>query len=60
MQKITGLLGVPSPLEADTVDYLNEDYQFANDELKSTGFKFQYADARDGLRDTLDPKLKRS
>lgn len=53
MQKITGLLGVPSPLEADTVDYLNEDYQFANDELKSTGFKFQYPDARDGLRDTL-------
>jgi nucleoside-diphosphate-sugar epimerase len=53
MQKITGLLGVPSPVEADTIDYLNEDFAYANDQLKSTGFQFTYPDARDGLRDTL-------
>jgi nucleoside-diphosphate-sugar epimerase len=53
MQRVTGMLGVPSPLEADTVDYLNEDFEYANDQLKSTGFQFQYPDARDGLRDTL-------
>jgi nucleoside-diphosphate-sugar epimerase len=53
MQKVTGMLGVPSPVEADTIDYLNEDFVYDNSQLKSTGFQFTYPDARDGLRDTL-------
>jgi nucleoside-diphosphate-sugar epimerase len=53
IQKVAGLLGAPSPVEADTIDYLNEDWQYSNEALKSTGFRFQYPDARDGLRDTL-------
>jgi nucleoside-diphosphate-sugar epimerase len=53
MQRITGMLGVPSPVEADTIDYLNEDFVYVNERLKSTGFQFTYPDARDGLRDTL-------
>ncbi|MBI5503085.1 MAG: NAD-dependent epimerase/dehydratase family protein [Deltaproteobacteria bacterium] len=53
MQKVTGMFGKPSPVEADTIDYLNEDFVYANDALKSTGFQFTYPDARDGLRDTL-------
>jgi nucleoside-diphosphate-sugar epimerase len=53
VQWVAGMLGVPSPIEADTVDYLNEEWVLPNDQLKSTGFVFQYPDARDGLRDAV-------
>ena len=53
MQWIFGQLGMPSPVEADTVDYVGEDWAYSNDRLKATGYKFIYPDARDGLRDTI-------
>jgi nucleoside-diphosphate-sugar epimerase len=43
-----------SPLEADSVDYLGRDFHFSNLKLKNTGYKFVFADARDGLRDTYN------
>jgi nucleoside-diphosphate-sugar epimerase len=43
----------PSPLEPATIEYLGLDYTYSNQKLKSTGYTFIYADARDGLRDTV-------
>jgi nucleoside-diphosphate-sugar epimerase len=42
-----------SPVEADTVEYLNVDMVFSNEKLKATGYQFVYPDARHGLRDTV-------
>jgi nucleoside-diphosphate-sugar epimerase len=47
------ILHVASPIEADTIDYLNRDFTYSNDKLKSTGYKFIYPDPRHGLRDTV-------
>ncbi|MBN2496015.1 MAG: NAD-dependent epimerase/dehydratase family protein [Deltaproteobacteria bacterium] len=47
------MLHVDTPLEADTVRYLNLDFLVSNDKLKKTGYEFIYPDARHGLRDTV-------
>jgi nucleoside-diphosphate-sugar epimerase len=47
-------LGTTSPIEADTIAYLGEDFTYSNDKLKGAGFKFLYPDARDGVRDTIE------
>ncbi|MBW2700919.1 MAG: NAD(P)-dependent oxidoreductase [Deltaproteobacteria bacterium] len=47
------LLHMQSPIEADTVRYLNQDFLYSNDKLKATGYEFNYADAKHGLRDTI-------
>lgn len=46
-------LHVRSPIEADTIEYLNVDFVYSNEKLKSTGYKLIYPDARHGLRDTV-------
>ncbi len=53
LQWVFTQLGVPSPIEADPLDYLGEDWAYSNERLKATGYKFIYPDARDGLRDTV-------
>jgi len=47
------VLHVASPIEADTVQYLNRDFVYSNEKLKSTGYKFVYPDPRPGLAETL-------
>lgn len=46
-------LGRRPLLEEDTVNYMFREIRFANEKLKSTGFEFEYPDARPGLRDTV-------
>jgi nucleoside-diphosphate-sugar epimerase len=53
VQQVTLQLGVPSPVEADVIDYLEERWNYSNEKLKATGYRFVYADARDGLRETV-------
>lgn len=53
LQRILGHLGVPSPIEADPLEYLGEDWKYSNARLKATGYKFIYPEARDGLRDAI-------
>jgi nucleoside-diphosphate-sugar epimerase len=45
---------VPSPIEKPTIEFLGRDFVYSNEKLKSAGYKFQYPDARDGIRDTLE------
>lgn len=40
-------------LEPDSFDYLNGDFLYSNEKLKSTGFKFLYPDARIGIQETI-------
>jgi nucleoside-diphosphate-sugar epimerase len=47
------VLHVASPIEADTIEYLNRDFTYSNDKLKSTGYEFVYPDPHHGLRDTV-------
>jgi len=47
------LFHIPSPVEADTIQYLNRDFTYSNDKLKATGYELNYPDPRPGLRDTL-------
>ncbi len=42
-----------SPLEPDSIEYLNRDFVYSNDKLKGTGYEFVYPDPRPGLRDTV-------
>ncbi len=54
LQKVmVDMLHKKSPLEADTIAYLNGDFVYSNEKLKATGYKFIYPDARHGLRDTV-------
>jgi len=54
LQAAAARLHFPSPLEKPTVEYLGRDLVFANDKLKSTGYRFEYPDAREGIRETLE------
>ena len=45
--------GKPSPLEADTVNYLGRDFTYSNQKLLDAGYKFTYPDARHGIADTI-------
>jgi len=47
------VLHTASPIEADTIQYLNRDFTYSNEKLKATGYRFVYPDPRPGLRDTL-------
>ena len=47
-------IAVPIPLETDTVAFFGEDFAYANEKLKATGYDFLYPDAREGIRDTMD------
>ncbi len=53
VQGLTSRMGLSSPLERDSIEYLGLDLVFSNKKLKSTGFEFQYPDARVGLADTV-------
>ena len=44
---------IPIPVERDPIEYVGRDFVYSNEKLKKTGYKFIYADARDGLRDTV-------
>jgi nucleoside-diphosphate-sugar epimerase len=50
---VTRMLNTPSPVERGPLEYLGVDWAYANDKLKNTGYRFQYPDARDGIRDTI-------
>ena len=54
VQSVAGKMGAVSPLEVDSIDYLGRDIVYSNDKLKDLGYEFTYADARDGIRDTID------
>jgi nucleoside-diphosphate-sugar epimerase len=54
METVFKAIGTRPPLERDSASYFGHDFRYANDKLKKTGYKFIYADARDGLRDTID------
>jgi nucleoside-diphosphate-sugar epimerase len=43
----------PPSIEEDTVAYMDEDFVYSNEKLKSLGYKFIYPDVRDGVRNTL-------
>ncbi len=47
------VLHLPSPVEADTIQYLGRDFVYSNDKLKQTGYRFIYPDPRPGLAETL-------
>jgi nucleoside-diphosphate-sugar epimerase len=47
------MLRMKSPVEADMVRFLGQDFVYSNDKLKATGYRFVYPDARHGLRDTV-------
>lgn len=40
-------------LERDTIFMLGADFWYSNEKLKGLGFRFQYPDSREGLRETL-------
>jgi nucleoside-diphosphate-sugar epimerase len=48
------LLRIGPFLETDAVDYLNGDFVYSNEKIKSTGFEFLYPDPRPGIRETID------
>jgi len=48
------ILGIGPLLEIDSVDYLNGDFVYSNEKLKSTGFKFLYPDPRKGIEETVN------
>jgi nucleoside-diphosphate-sugar epimerase len=50
---VTTIAGLPPAVERGPIEFLGHDFMYANDKLKSTGFTFQYPDARDGIRDTI-------
>ena len=37
----------------DSLNYVGRDVVIANNKLKDLGYEFEYADARDGIRDTV-------
>ncbi len=47
------MLRLKSPVEADMVRFLGQDFVYSNEKLKATGYEFEYPDARHGLRDTV-------
>lgn len=52
---ITGdLLRIGPFMETDSVDYLNGDFVYSNEKLKSTGFEFHYPDPRPGIQETVE------
>jgi hypothetical protein len=52
---ITGdILKIGPFLETDAVDYLNGDFVYSNEKLKSTGFEFLYPDPRPGIKESID------
>jgi nucleoside-diphosphate-sugar epimerase len=40
-------------MERDTLFMMGVDFWYSNDKLKSTGFRFQYPDSREGVKETL-------
>jgi nucleoside-diphosphate-sugar epimerase len=52
-QWLAGRLGVQSPIEADTVEYLGRDLTYSNAKLLAAGYTFTYPDARHGIADTI-------
>jgi nucleoside-diphosphate-sugar epimerase len=50
---VRDMLRMKSPVEADMVRFLGQDFVYSNQKLKDTGFRFEYPDARHGLRDTV-------
>ena len=53
LDNIAMLFGKRSPIEVDTLNYVGRDLVIANNKLKDLGYEFTYADARDGIRDTI-------
>lgn len=53
VDNIAMLFGKRSPLEVDSLNYVGRDVVIANNKLKDLGYEFEYADARDGIRDTV-------
>jgi len=52
---VTGdLLKIGPFMETDAVDYLNGDFVYSNEKLKSTGFEFLYPDPRPGIKESID------
>ncbi|MCD6499143.1 MAG: NAD-dependent epimerase/dehydratase family protein [Deltaproteobacteria bacterium] len=49
----TNITHRPPPIEADTIKYLGVDFVYSNHKIKSSGFQFQYPDARRGIADTV-------
>ncbi|HEY3359409.1 MAG TPA: NAD(P)-dependent oxidoreductase [Polyangia bacterium] len=49
----TEIANLPPAVERGPIEFLGKDFAYANDKLKSTGYKFLYPDARDGIRDTI-------
>lgn len=41
-------------IEKETLEFVRGTFIFPNDKLKRTGFKFRYADARKGLKETIE------
>lgn len=52
-QAVARRLKRKSPIEADTISYLGHSFVYANDKLLSTGFRFEFPDPREGVRQTL-------
>ncbi|MFH1437022.1 MAG: NAD(P)-dependent oxidoreductase [Pseudomonadota bacterium] len=52
------ILGIGPFMETDGVDYLNGDFVYSNEKLKSTGFEFLYPDPRPGIEESIKWFLK--
>ena len=54
IEKVSEITGAKPPLEKDATAYFGLDFKYSNDKLKNAGYKFKYADARDGLKETIE------